>query len=335
MQSIADRYELDILDLFEYNKLPNFFVNLIPGQRIYLIPDQVSDVAVDNTVINTDFSITSHTVRRGETLFRIAYFYDVSIDNLIAWNHLQSTYVRVGQVLKLNLVDKNQLYRGLKTHTVRRGESLLQIAYSYNVAPENIMRWNDMRSTFINPGQILVLENPANRPVVVTPPPAVVVTPPVETIINTPESTRPVDQTPSTVVQTPSTTARETVTAINPLKSFIRITSEFGRRGISFHRGIDLAANSGTNIYAVLPGEVVLSAYTRDYGNRVVIQHENNIQTVYAHNSSNVVKVGDVVSQGQLIAHVGTTGRSTGNHLHFEYRVRNVPQNPRQLLRGL
>jgi murein DD-endopeptidase MepM/ murein hydrolase activator NlpD len=131
------------------------------------------------------------------------------------------------------------------------------------------------------------------------------------------------------------TPIREPVTAINPLKSFSRITSEFGRRGISFHRGIDLAAGSGTNIYAVLPGEVVLSAFSRDYGNRVVIQHADNIQTVYAHNSSNVVKVGDVVTQGQLIAHVGTTGRSTGNHLHFEYRVRNVPQNPRLLLRGL
>jgi murein DD-endopeptidase MepM/ murein hydrolase activator NlpD len=316
--------------------LPSFFVNLIPGQKIYLIPNQVQDVAIDNTLINTDFSITSHTVKRGETIYRIAYFYDVSIDNLIAWNNLQSTYLRVGQVLKLNLVDKNQLYRGLKTHTVRRGESLLQIGYSYNIAPELIMRWNEMRSPHINPGQILVLENPANRPAVVTPPPPVAIETPSpltaeETVV---EPAKPIETAPVAIV-TPAPTIREPITAINPLKSFSRITSEFGRRGISFHRGIDFAASSGTNIYAVLPGEVVLSAYTRDYGNRVVIQHADNIQTVYAHNIRNVVKVGDVVTQGQLIAHVGTTGRSTGNHLHFEYRVRNVPHNPRILLRAL
>jgi murein DD-endopeptidase MepM/ murein hydrolase activator NlpD len=103
-----------------------------------------------------------------------------------------------------------------------------------------------------------------------------------------------------------------------------RVTSEFGRRpnplgkGHVFHRGIDLAAPAGTSVYAVAAGAVVRANRDRMYGNVVVIDHHNGYKTLYAHNSKLLVKAGEQVKPGQPIAKVGSTGHSTGPHLHFE-----------------
>ena len=103
-----------------------------------------------------------------------------------------------------------------------------------------------------------------------------------------------------------------------------RITSEFGDRpnplgnGHVFHRGIDLAAPVGTPVYAVAAGTVIRAGSDRAYGNVVVINHHNGYRTLYAHNSMLLVKAGARVTPGQQIAKVGTTGHSTGPHLHFE-----------------
>jgi murein DD-endopeptidase MepM/ murein hydrolase activator NlpD len=103
-----------------------------------------------------------------------------------------------------------------------------------------------------------------------------------------------------------------------------RVTSEFGHRpnplgkGHVFHRGIDLAAPVGTPVYAVAAGTIVKAARDRSYGNVVVINHHNGYKTLYAHNSKLQVKLGEKVKAGQLIAKVGSTGHSTGPHLHFE-----------------
>jgi murein DD-endopeptidase MepM/ murein hydrolase activator NlpD len=103
-----------------------------------------------------------------------------------------------------------------------------------------------------------------------------------------------------------------------------RVTSEFGHRpnplgkGHVFHRGIDLAAPVGTPVYAVAAGTVIRASRDRTYGNVVVIDHHNGYKTLYAHNSKLLVKVGERVKPGQSIAKVGSTGHSTGPHLHFE-----------------
>ena len=88
--------------------------------------------------------------------------------------------------------------------------------------------------------------------------------------------------------------------------------------GIRFHKAVDLAANRGTDIFAAAAGKVITAKYSSSYGNHVVILHSNGYSTLYAHASKLLVKEGDKVSQGQVIALVGTTGYSTGNHLHFE-----------------
>lgn len=108
------------------------------------------------------------------------------------------------------------------------------------------------------------------------------------------------------------------------------ITSRFGLRSRDNHKGLDIGAPNGTPIYAAASGTVTVSqyGYGGGYGNYVMISHGNGIQTLYGHCSELCVEVGEYVSQGQLIAKVGSTGISTGNHLHFEVRVNGVVQDP-------
>ncbi|MDT2635401.1 peptidoglycan DD-metalloendopeptidase family protein [Enterococcus dongliensis] len=96
------------------------------------------------------------------------------------------------------------------------------------------------------------------------------------------------------------------------------ISSGFGNRGGEFHRGLDLAANQGEPIHATKAGTVLKAEYHYSWGNYVVIQHDDGMTTLYAHQQQYVVKAGDTVSQGQTIGYVGTTGNSTGPHLHLE-----------------
>lgn len=132
---------------------------------------------------------------------------------------------------------------------------------------------------------------------------------------------------------TPKPTTAPDVGAVSPtgfrwpLPIAGRITSHFGNRvspttgASSYHQGIDIGVAAGTNILAAKSGKVVTAAYSAGAGNYVMINHGGGIFTVYMHASSLVVKVGDEVAQGQLIAYVGSTGISTGNHLHFGISV--------------
>lgn len=94
------------------------------------------------------------------------------------------------------------------------------------------------------------------------------------------------------------------------------------------HKGVDLNAPQGTDVYAALDGQVVGAGFHRQYGNFVVIDHGNGVTTLYAHNCANYTQEGDVVHRGQKIAAVGRTGRATGPHLHFELRLDGVHRNP-------
>jgi murein DD-endopeptidase MepM/ murein hydrolase activator NlpD len=116
------------------------------------------------------------------------------------------------------------------------------------------------------------------------------------------------------------------------------IGSEFGMRhhpilGITrLHAGADIGAPAGSEVLAAADGVVLVAGPRGGYGNTVVIAHANSLGTVYAHNSSIDVQVGDIVEQGDVIARVGSTGLSTGPHIHWETRIKGIPVNPRNFL---
>jgi murein DD-endopeptidase MepM/ murein hydrolase activator NlpD len=111
-----------------------------------------------------------------------------------------------------------------------------------------------------------------------------------------------------------------------PVNGFV--VSGFGMRWGRMHEGIDIAASSGTPIWAAAAGTVIHAGWLGGYGNLVVVDHGNGLATAYAHASAILVSVGQHVGQGETIALVGTTGNSTGPHLHFEVRVNGVAVDP-------
>lgn len=100
----------------------------------------------------------------------------------------------------------------------------------------------------------------------------------------------------------------------------------------AFHEGIDFASPVGTPIVAAAGGVVIAAEYHHQYGNMIEVDHGNDIVTRYAHASRLLMKVGDIVKRGQHIADIGSTGRSTGPHLHFEVLVRGLQQDPHKFL---
>lgn len=119
-----------------------------------------------------------------------------------------------------------------------------------------------------------------------------------------------------------------------PLKG--TITRGFKNTGPIYHTGIDILASEGTPILAAASGGVIYNGdQMAGYGNMLIIKHSNGFSTVYAHNRSNLVKVGENVKQGQIVAKVGSTGRSSGPHLHFEIRKDKKPVDPRLYLPNL
>jgi murein DD-endopeptidase MepM/ murein hydrolase activator NlpD len=111
------------------------------------------------------------------------------------------------------------------------------------------------------------------------------------------------------------------------------VSSEFGERWGKQHKGIDIAADSGEPVYAIADADVIYAGDgLRGYGNVVILRHDAQMTSLYAHNSELKVQKGDHVSQGTLISLLGNTGHSTGPHVHFEIRQGDTAVNPRTLL---
>lgn len=121
-----------------------------------------------------------------------------------------------------------------------------------------------------------------------------------------------------------------------PTPSCTTVTSQFGMRyhpiyhEYRMHSGIDIGAKYGASVLAADDGVVIISEYSSSYGNYIVLSHGNGMTTLYAHLSSRLVKVGDKVTQGSTIGKAGSTGNSTGSHLHFEVSVNGSRVNPLQ-----
>jgi len=187
-------------------------------------------------------------------------------------------------------------------HTVHAGDSLWIIARRYGVSLEALSRANG-----IQPGQQLYVGQQLTIPGA-----------PVEESRQEPPSLSPI------VLAAPPESHR--VAFMWPLAA--QVASPFGPRGATWHGGIDLRAERGTPIRAAAPGMVITSGWERAYGNVIKIWHVMDLMTVYAHNHENSVRVGDWVERGQVIGTVGSTGRATAPHLHFEIRLDGRKYDP-------
>jgi murein DD-endopeptidase MepM/ murein hydrolase activator NlpD len=194
-------------------------------------------------------------------------------------------------------------------HTVTAGETLFRIGKAYGMTYQELARVNGIQDAGkIRVGQRIFIPG-ATQPL------------PVETIT-------PMETTPPTPASPDPVPGIETF--IWPVNG--TINSGYGPRGLSFHDGIDIAAPEGTPIRAIEDGEVIYSDQLRGYGNMVILRHADGIVSVYAHNESNLVREGQSVVRGEVVARVGSTGRVSGPHLHFEIRKNNVAQDPLRYL---
>jgi len=244
----------------------------------------------DFTEISSE-DISVYVVRKGDSLSQIADMFDVSVNTILWANDMKkSDKLKEGDLLFILPVS------GVK-HIVKKGQTLGSIAKLYKVDTLTITSFNGL-----SPDAKLAIGD--------------------ELII--PDAQMPNDDVPKK--SAPSSPQIPTYTgALKNLSNyFINPVPELKRRSQNLHgpgnRGIDLAAPTGTRILASAEGKVILArtGYNGGYGNMVIIQHPNGTKTLYGHMSKIYTKNGAQVAQGEVIGTVGSTGRSTGPHLHFE-----------------
>lgn len=217
-------------------------------------------------------------------------------------------------------------------HTVTKGDTLYRISSAYKVAIARLMEANGLSSpSGLKVGQRLFIPGASYvRPVE----PYVPLSPKertdLERSLENEEKTPASDISAGPAKETPPWVGKE-LDIIWPIQG--KINSPYGPRGKSFHAGIDIASPSYQEVKAAMDGEVILARNSNSgYGNVVVLRHEPGFSTIYGHMNVIIAKEGEAVRQGQAIGGVGSTGRSTGPHLHFELRYDQRPVDPRQHL---
>lgn len=239
--------------------------------------------------------ISTYVVREGDTFAGIAKMFDVSVNTLLWSNGLTSkSKLKVGQNLVILPIT------GV-SHTVKKGDTVQSIAKKYKADPDEIRSYNGMEAddTLAVGDKIIVPDGELS------------------------------------VVSTPTTAAASgPAHAYLPSLGSVSMTDDSGyfirpvvggvrTRGIHGSNGVDLANKLGSPIYAAAEGTVMVarsSGWNGGYGEYIVVSHPNGLQTLYGHLSQVLVNVGDKVGQGEVIAKMGSTGNSTGSHLHFEVR---------------
>ncbi|HWH71151.1 MAG TPA: M23 family metallopeptidase [Candidatus Sulfotelmatobacter sp.] len=232
----------------------------------------------------------THTVKAGETLFAIARLYGASVDGIKQANGLTGDKFTTGQVLKVPGAQP------VRHYTVQQGDSLWELADRYGLPLEDLLASNPQIG---NPGHLQIGQE-----------------------IILPGSGAVAAQ------QAVAAAAFPSLRGVFAWPVLARISSPFGPRDGRNHNGIDLAAQMGDPIKAARDGEVILSGPVSGYGETVILRHEDGSRTLYAHASRRLVQAGERVRQGEVIAEVGSTGHSTGPHLHFEIIVNNKPYDP-------
>lgn len=245
---------------------------------------------IENTKTSDQISI--YVVREGDSLSQIAKMFNVTTNTIIWANDITNgKAIHAGQTLIILPIS------GV-THTVAKGETVKSITEKYKGDYGEVLAYNNLTlDSVIAIGDKIVV--PGGE-------------------VPVPKVTTTIRQATLRGTSGPSYTGYY----IRPISGGTK------SQGLHGYNGVDLATYAGAPIFAAADGTVIISkssGWNGGYGNYVVIDHANGTQTLYAHNSQNIVYPGQRVVQGQVIGYVGSTGRSTGNHVHFEVRG---AQNP-------
>ncbi|MGD0723999.1 MAG: M23 family metallopeptidase [Spirochaetia bacterium] len=265
-------------------------------QALYgiLVPEQASRQESDvNPVLLTSLKVTPYTTRTGDSLSTIATRFKLNIDSIVSWNGIRDAR-RISTGTALAIPNAN----GLK-YSVRRGDTLQSIALSSGIELNNILDWNRLSSSVISVGQELFLPG-----------------------------------------------ARMKASDLNRILGNLfvypvlgRISSYFGERPDPFtgiqnmHNGVDIVNKPLTPIAAAMDGMVASVGFNNNYGNYVILKHTGSYQTLYGHLARYLVSRGQKIRQGQEIGELGTTGYSTGPHLHFSIFHNGEAVDPMRFLK--
>lgn len=256
---------------------------------------ETSGVAASSKDHSSD-QITIYVVHKGDTLSGIAKMFNVTTNTIVWSNDIKGNTVSPGDRLVILPVS------GVR-HIVKKGDTLQSLAKKYSADADEIAQFNDLTASsklslddmiIIPDGEMLAGHS--------------------TTKITTSTSVKKVQQ----YLSAPSYNGYFIRPIVGGVKS----------QGIHGHNGVDLVSSFGSSIMASADGEVIVaksSGYNGGYGSYIVIKHDNGTQTLYAHLSGVQVSVGEQVSQGQVIGNMGSTGKSTGTHLHFEVRGARNP----------
>lgn len=257
---------------------------------------ETSGVAATAKDHQSSDQITIYVVRKGDTLSGIAKMFNVTTNTIIWSNDISGNTVSPGDRLVILPVS------GVR-HVVKKGDTLQSIAKKYSGDLEEITQFNDFTAgEKLSVGDVVIIPD-------------------------------------GEMLAGHSTTKTTTSTSVKKVQQYLSAPSYSGyyirpiiggvkSQGIHGHNGVDLVSHFGADILAAADGEVIVaksSGYNGGYGSYVVIKHGNGTQTLYAHLSGVQVSVGQNVSQGQIIGNMGSTGKSTGTHLHFEVRGARNP----------
>ncbi|WP_305768115.1 M23 family metallopeptidase [Candidatus Epulonipiscium viviparus] len=295
----------------------------IGGRILYAKKESINPETVVDALLADNFDAINYTLKSGDTLSNIARQYDTTTNNLLALNPQikNANQIKVGETITVSKSAPK-----LETQLIEKATFIekipAEIEYKANSnmlkGEEKIIKQGKDGVKEIYVEIIKVNGKEVGRSII----DEKILYNEVKTVIEYGTKTATAG-TDSNVVSSSKSMF------MHPLNGEGWMSSAYGPRWGTFHGGIDFAAVAGTNIYAAASGTVTYSTYNYGgYGNLVIIDHGNGYETYYAHNSRNYVKVGDKVSKGQHIAEVGSTGDSTGNHIHFEIRKNGVRQNP-------
>lgn len=261
-----------------------------------VLADDGSVLTASTVGVGKAISYASYTVAAGDTISGISKKFGLgNISTLIAVNDIDNVRsLRSGQKLRVPNQD------GV-VHRVAKGDSINAISVAYHVSVEEILDANDIETMTLTVGQELFI--------------------------------------PGAKMDATSLKKAMGELFTCPIKAAWRLTSRFGIRNDPFtgikssHTGVDMACPTGTPIYAAMSGKVVVAGWSNVFGNYVIINHENGYQTLYGHLSKRIAQQGQRVSQGTRIGLAGSTGYSTGPHLHFTVYKNGKLVDPLTLLK--